>query len=78
MAGDEWYGIEIGGQGWRLGKLEELAMYAPQGTTSITALVARDRQLLRLTLPLPQASAPLSNYKLRVQDEAAVNRWLSA
>lgn len=78
MAGDEWYGIEIGGQGWRLGKLEELAMYVPQGTTSITALVARDRQLLRLTLPLPQASAPLSNYKLRVQDEAAVNRWLSA
>ena len=78
MAGDEWYGIEIGGQGWRLGKLEELAMYAPQGTTSITALVARDRQLLRLTLPLPQASAPLSNYKLRVQDEAAANRWLSA
>lgn len=78
MAGDEWYGIEIAGQGWRLGKLEELAMYAPQGTTSITALVARDRQLLRLTLPLPQASAPLSNYKLRVQDEAAVNRWLSA
>lgn len=78
MAGDEWHGIEIGGQGWRLGKLEELAMYAPQGTTSITALVARDRQLLRLTLPLPQASAPLSNYKLRVQDEAAVNRWLSA
>ena len=62
----------------RVGKLEELAMYAPQGTTSITALVARDRQLLRLTLPLPQASAPLSNYKLRVQDEAAVNRWLSA
>ena len=78
VAGDEWYGIEIAGQGWRLGKLEELAMYAPQGTTSITALVARDRQLLRLTLPLPQASAPLSNYKLRVQDEAAVNRWLSA
>ena len=78
MAGDEWYGIEIAGQGWRLGKLEELAMYVPQGTTSITALVARDRQLLRLTLPLPQASAPLSNYKLRVQDEAAVNRWLSA
>ena len=78
MAGDEWYGIEIGGQGWRLSKLEELAMYVPQGTTSITALVARDRQLLRLTLPLPQASAPLSNYKLRVQDEAAVNRWLSA
>ena len=78
MAGDEWYGIEIAGQGWRLGKLEELAMYAPQGTTSITALVARDRQLLRLTLPLPQASAPLSNYKLRVQDEAAVNGWLSA
>lgn len=78
MAGDEWYGIEIAGQGWRLGKLEELAMYVPQGSTSITALVARDRQLLRLTLPLPQASAPLSNYKLRVQDEAAVNRWLSA
>jgi hypothetical protein len=36
-------------------------MYVPQGTASITVLVARDRQLLRLTLPLPQADAPRSN-----------------
>ena len=53
-AGDEWIGIEVQGQGWRITKLDEIALYA--GTeTSVTALVARDRRLLRLPLALPSA-----------------------
>lgn len=61
-AGDEWLGIEVDGQGWRISKLEDVAFYA--GTeTLVTALVARDGRLLRLPLGLtgqgqPSAKAP--------------------
>jgi len=83
MAGDEWYGLEVQAQGsaqaWRLSKLEELDLYVARGTTHITALVARDKQLLRLPLQLPCAdAAPISNYRLSVNDAAAVERWLAA
>ena len=81
MAGDEWYGIELQHQGhtqgWRLSKLEELDLYVARGTPQITALVARDKQLLRLALVLPQANATPSNYKLSVTDTTAVDRWLN-
>ena len=81
MAGDEWYGIELatanGPQAWRLAKLEELDLYVARGTAQITALVARDRQLLRLPLQLPPATTTaIANYKLSVTDAAAVERWL--
>lgn len=81
MAGDEWYGIEMlspHNHAWRLTKLQELDMYLPQGTAYITALVARDRQLLRLPLTLPAAQDPVSNFKLSISDAAAVDRWLNA
>lgn len=79
MAGDEWYGIELPGQpqAWRLSKLEELDLYVARGTASINALIARDRQLLRLTLPLSNAQTPVSNYALTVTDAAVLDRWLS-
>ena len=64
--------------GWRLSKLDELDMYLPQGTEYITALVARDRQLLRLPLTLPAAQLAVSNYKLTMTDAAALERWLGA
>lgn len=82
MAGDEWYGVELSPAhtAWRLSKLEELDMYVPQGTAHITALVARDRQLLRLPLAMPAfhpaANTDIANYKLSVTDAAAVDRWL--
>ena len=48
-----------------------------RGTTQITALVARDRQLLRLPLQLPPVTTTaIANYKLSVTDAAAVERWL--
>ncbi|HRM93332.1 MAG TPA: peptidase M61, partial [Alicycliphilus sp.] len=54
MAGDEWLALEAQGQAWRLHRLDELALYAG-GATEVTAIVARDRRLLRLPLALPAA-----------------------
>ena len=67
--GDEWLGIELpptekgaaGGAaaspsgGWRLLKLDEMPLYAGPAR-QLTAVVARDRQLLRLPLELPQGA----------------------
>ncbi len=56
-AGDEWLGVEVGVRGqngaWRLNKLEDLALLL--GTERrATALVSRDKRLLRLPLRVPQ------------------------
>jgi hypothetical protein len=66
-AGDEWLGIELdplteGGapEAWRLQRLDELPMYlGPR--KRFTALLARDRRLLRCVLdwPAPQHSLKL-------------------
>ena len=83
MAGDEWYGVEVvdsaSTQSWRLAKLDELALYVPQGTSQITALVARDRQLLRMPMTLPSDlhQAP-GHLRLQIEDASAVDRWLAA
>ncbi|MDR3005774.1 MAG: peptidase M61 [Acidovorax sp.] len=97
MANDEWLGLErdnqAGSEGWRLGKLQDLTLYARPGET-VTALVARDRHLLRLPLQLPAVekttvkrnskaqTAPKSeapaNVKLTVQDVAVAASWLAA
>ena len=55
-AGDEWLGVEVGtrGQGgsWRLQKLEDLKNLL--GTEKrLTALISRDKRLLRLPLSMP-------------------------
>jgi len=75
-AGDEWLAIEVGrgpaAQGWRLMKLDDLALYA--GTArSVTALVARDRRTLRLALRLPQGK---TTWRLAVRDAKQVAHWL--
>ncbi|NUN59847.1 MAG: M61 family metallopeptidase [Burkholderiaceae bacterium] len=86
-AGDEWIGIEVQGQGWRIGKLDDIALYA--GTEkAVTALVARDRRLLRLPLtlewPAPTgrkrgAGRPTADtISLGVTDAAQAARWLDA
>ena len=55
-SGDEWLGVEVGasGQGgsWRLHKLDDLKNLL--GTEKrLTALISRDKRLLRLPLALP-------------------------
>ena len=60
-AGDEWLGVELPAQkpgtpvAWRLTRLDELPVYAG-AARRVTALVARDKRLLRLPLALPEKS----------------------
>ncbi len=68
-AGDEWIGVEIGpksqAQAWRVRKLDDVATYLGSATQCVV-LVARDQQLLRLGLHLPEAC---SVWKLRYESE---------
>jgi predicted metalloprotease with PDZ domain len=77
-AGDEWLGVEVHGsnsktkEAWRITQLEDILPYL--GTqTKVTAVVARDKRLLKL--PLQISRAP-SVWRLGVQDAAKVGAWL--
>jgi len=72
-ANDEWIGVEVAGNGWRLAKLDDLTLHA--GThRKLTALVARDRRLLRLELNLPAA---VTTWRLVLRDAARAQPWLA-
>lgn len=58
-AGDEWLGLQVQGQGWRIARLEDVAFYAG-AATQITAVVARDGRLLQLPMALPAALAAVA------------------
>jgi predicted metalloprotease with PDZ domain len=80
-AGDEWLGVEpaatglkkASAGGWRMGKLEDLTLYAGPNTT-VLALVARDKQLLRLQLTVP---AKVTTWRLVLRDATLAARWLA-
>jgi predicted metalloprotease with PDZ domain len=79
--GDEWLGVEVAGKApshtpsaWRLKKLDDLLLYA--GTAKkLTALISRDRQLLHLTLAIPDAKAN-STWRLVLDNPKLAARWL--
>ena len=71
-AGDEWIGVEVAGQGWRVGKLDDVMLYAG-AHRKLTAIVARDRRLLRLDLSLP---AHALTWRLVLRDPAPAQAWL--
>ncbi len=81
-SGDEWLGIEVPankGKGkaqpasrWRIGKLEELALYAG-AALRIFAVVARDKRLLTLPLALPQG---VTTWRLVARDKR-ITDWLN-
>lgn len=73
-AGDEWVGVEVAGAAWRLAKLDDLMLYAGNHR-KVTALVARDRRLLRLDLSIP---ASVTTWRLVLRDAARVQQWLAA
>ena len=87
-AGDEWLGLRVKTQAWRISKLDDVAFYAgPQ--TQLVAVVARDGRLLELPLTLPAAVPPGSaaqgkarrqpqpdTVTLTTTDTAAASRWL--
>jgi predicted metalloprotease with PDZ domain len=74
-AGDEWLGVETikPPSGWRMQRLDDLLLYA--GTAKkVTALVSRDKRILRLELTLPP---PATTWRLAIQDAAKVDAWLA-
>ncbi|MES2401331.1 MAG: peptidase M61 [Pseudomonadota bacterium] len=80
-AGDEWLGVEPGkssaadmAAGWRMSKLDDLTLYAGHAK-KVTALVSRDKRLLRLELVIPSA---LTTWRLAIQDATKMDRWLEA
>jgi predicted metalloprotease with PDZ domain len=77
-AGDEWIGLDVdakqAGAGWRLMRLDDLSLYAAPGRP-VTALVARDRHLLRLPLVLPKGA---TTWRLAVRDAKPLTAWLAA
>jgi predicted metalloprotease with PDZ domain len=73
-ASDEWIGIEAGGAAWRMVKLDDLLLYAGHHR-KVTAIVARDRRLLRLELNVPAAA---TTWRLVMRDPALAQPWLGA
>ncbi|MFT3719230.1 M61 family metallopeptidase [Pseudorhodoferax sp.] len=74
-AGDEWIGVETENEGWRLSRLDDLLLYTGR-TRSITALVARDKLLMRLRLELP-ALQDEKTWRIDIENQQAVDGWLS-
>ena len=75
-AGDEWSGGALPGEreGGRLQKLDDLALYAGS-QLRMTALVSRDKRLLRLPLVVPEG---VTTWRLAARDAAALTAWLGA
>ncbi len=75
-AGDEWLGVDVGARGqggsWRLNKLDDLALLLGPERRA-TALVSRDKRLLRLPLVLPQG---VTTWRITNAGRAP-GRWLS-
>ena len=72
---DEWLGIEVNQAMWRLQKLDDVLLYAGWGK-KITALVSRDRQILRLPLSLPKAKEH-TTWRLAIGEANKVKAWLN-
>ena len=77
--GDEWLAVEPAGQstsqadGWRMSRLDDLPHYAGKAK-KVTALVARDKRLLRLEVTMPP---PLTTWRLAVNDAVKIKEWLA-
>ena len=72
-AGDEWLGVEVAGEGWRIHKLDDLSLHVLTGK-EFTALVSRDKRLMRLPLTLP---TNVTTWRLAVRDAALTSQWLA-
>ena len=61
-------------QAWRIAKLDDLALYLGDATR-FTAIVARDRKLLKLPLALPTG---VTTWRLFAHDASKVAGWLAS
>jgi predicted metalloprotease with PDZ domain len=73
-ANDEWIGVEVAGSAWRMAKLDDLLLYTGNHR-KVTALVARDRRIMRLEFNLP---ASATTWRLVLRDAARAQPWLAA
>jgi predicted metalloprotease with PDZ domain len=83
-SGDEWLGISVGAgsmaQSWRIHKLDDLAQYITDHaakTQKITAIVARDKRMIYLTLNWP-VKATERTWQFKAGKEASEAKQLSA
>jgi predicted metalloprotease with PDZ domain len=83
-AGDEWLGFIIGTgsktQSWRIHKLDDVTPYISEHATKsqkVTAIVARDKRLLNLTLSWPAKSAKRT-WQFKAGKETDETKQLSA
>lgn len=79
-AGDEWLGVEFAparrgapAESWRVMKLDDVAQLRGQ-RTKLTAIVSRDRRLMRCPLDWP---ADTQAVRLTVGDAGLLARWLA-
>jgi predicted metalloprotease with PDZ domain len=75
-AGDEWMAIEVKAQTWRISSLDDVLLYATAGKP-IAAWVARDKQMLKLTLTLPKNQMLNADLKLKIVDSKKLASWLA-
>jgi predicted metalloprotease with PDZ domain len=81
-AGDEWLGVETGSgktaASWRIHKLDDLQLYASASSktpAALTALIARDKRILKLPLSWP---GDVTTWRLVQRDAALLQAWLTA
>jgi predicted metalloprotease with PDZ domain len=72
---DEWLGIEASSSMWRLQKLDDVLLYSGWGK-KVTALISRDRQILRIPLTLPKAKEH-TTWRLAIGEANKVKAWLT-
>ena len=89
--GDEWLGIEVGTktatnsgtqrasaiESWRIHALDELTLYTGS-SKQVTAIIARDKRLLKLPLNLAVPAEAATAWRLAVKDAKRVSAWLTA
>jgi predicted metalloprotease with PDZ domain len=75
---DEWLAVQSTGTKasgpWRMQNLDDLMLYCGNAK-KVTATIARDKQLMNLTLSMPKPSLAV---RLSVRDAAAVAQWLDS
>lgn len=77
-AGDEWLGVEVDGQIWRIFRLDQLAYLLPTAgeasDTSLGILFSREHRIYQGRLQLRPEQTQL--HELRIQDATLAKKWL--
>jgi predicted metalloprotease with PDZ domain len=78
-AQDEWLGIEVGSgkhhKTWRMESLDDLHLYLAPGK-KFTALVARDKQIVKISVQPASTPSSGATVRLSTQDGTLLEAWL--